>query len=231
MEIHNLTLDNCTTARGTVVVVDVCRAFTTAAYAFAAGAAKIYLVSRVDEAFALREKIPGALLMGEESGLPIPGFDYWNSPSEIAGLDLTGRTLIQRTSAGTQGVVRTKHAERLIAASFVCASATAQDIRQAKPDTVTFVNTGVWKNFGDEDKACSDYIARLIQGSEPNPDPYIERARSWVKNLERFSDLHVRQRFLNDLEYCLKVDRFNFCMVVTVQDSLIWINRPDHGGN
>lgn len=38
MQIKTYTLDNCTDARGVVVVIDVMRAFTTAAYAFAAGA-------------------------------------------------------------------------------------------------------------------------------------------------------------------------------------------------
>jgi 2-phosphosulfolactate phosphatase len=43
-----LTLDDCTTARGTVIVIDVLRAFSTAAYTFAAGASEILLVSAVE---------------------------------------------------------------------------------------------------------------------------------------------------------------------------------------
>ena len=46
---------------GVVVVIDVLRAFTTAAFAFAAGAREIVLVSTVDEALALRERLAGAL--------------------------------------------------------------------------------------------------------------------------------------------------------------------------
>ena len=38
MKIHYATLESCHDATGTVVVIDVLRAFTTAAYAFAAGA-------------------------------------------------------------------------------------------------------------------------------------------------------------------------------------------------
>ena len=44
--------------RGSVVVIDVLRAFTTAAYAFAAGAREILLTSTVEEAFALRARLP-----------------------------------------------------------------------------------------------------------------------------------------------------------------------------
>jgi len=44
---------------GVVVAVDVLRAFTTAAYAFAAGATSICLVSTVAEALELARSIPG----------------------------------------------------------------------------------------------------------------------------------------------------------------------------
>ncbi len=90
-------------ARGVVIVIDVIRAFTVAAYAFAGGAARLWLVSAVDEAFALREREPGALLAGEVGGRLIPGFDFNNSPSLMAATEVHGRLLIQRTGAGTQG--------------------------------------------------------------------------------------------------------------------------------
>ena len=90
---------------GVVVAVDVLRAFTTAAYAFAAGAAAIWLVAGVEEALELGRRIPGALVMGEERGRRPPGFDLSNSPVEASRADLGGRVLVQRTSAGTQGVI------------------------------------------------------------------------------------------------------------------------------
>jgi 2-phosphosulfolactate phosphatase len=63
MEIRRTTLATCAGATGTVVVIDVLRAFTTAAYAFAAGALDITLVGEIEEAFALREANPDALLV------------------------------------------------------------------------------------------------------------------------------------------------------------------------
>ncbi|MEJ2353582.1 MAG: 2-phosphosulfolactate phosphatase [Anaerolineales bacterium] len=96
--------------QGTVVVIDVLRAFTTAAYAFWAGAADITLVATVAEALALRKAKPEMLIMGEVDGLPVEGFDFSNSPTEIAGQDLAGRHLVQRTSSGTQGVVLSRNA-------------------------------------------------------------------------------------------------------------------------
>ncbi len=35
----------------------------------------------------------------------MPGFDFSNSPAELAEADLAGYDVVQRTSAGTRGVV------------------------------------------------------------------------------------------------------------------------------
>ena len=106
---------------GPVVVVDVIRAFTTAAYAFGSGAAEIYLVGDVDEALAFKAAHPGTIALGENRGQRPEGFDYPNSPAMVSRVDLTGRTLVQRTSAGTRGVVAATGADRLWAASLACA--------------------------------------------------------------------------------------------------------------
>lgn len=103
--------------RGAVVVVDVLRAFTTAAYAFDSGAEAIYLVADVDEALAFKQAHPNSVAVGEAGGLKPEGFDHPNSPASVAKAQLDGRTVVQRTSAGTQGVVDAVHADRLWAAS------------------------------------------------------------------------------------------------------------------
>ncbi len=72
------------------MVVDVIRAFTTAAYAFDAGAAEIYLVSTVEEAVRFKAEHADVLLMGEEHGRRPAGFDFSNSPVAISRADLAG---------------------------------------------------------------------------------------------------------------------------------------------
>src|SRR5689334_14499102 len=98
---------------GVVVAVDVLRAFTTAAYAFAAGALSIVLVGGVAEAVEVGRSIPGALVMGEEHGRRPPGFDLSNSPVAASQADVAGRVLVQRTGAGVQGVLAATSADRL----------------------------------------------------------------------------------------------------------------------
>ena len=88
MEFKKETLKTCSQATGLVVVIDVIRAFTTAAFAFAAGANSITLVSTVEGATQLRDQIPDGLIMGEVMGLPPDGFDFGNSPSALVGADL-----------------------------------------------------------------------------------------------------------------------------------------------
>jgi len=220
MKIRQATLETCSEATGTVIAIDVIRAFTTAAFAFAAGVRDIVLVGEVEEALALRQRMPGSLVMGEVSGLRPEGFDYGNSPSALVGLDLSGRRLIQRTSAGTQGVVRSRRAEALLASSFVCASATASYLKHQSPEFVTFVVTGVFPGAdGDEDFACADYLAALLRDESPNVAPYLQRVRDSSEG--HFFDESPPRSPLSDLECCLSVNCFDFAMVVERRNGLL----------
>jgi 2-phosphosulfolactate phosphatase len=221
MQFNYATLETCAAATGAVVAIDVIRAFTTAAYAFAAGAHDIILADTVAEALILRRQIPGALVMGELDGLPVAGFDFSNSPSELAEVNLAGRRLIQRTSAGTQGLIRSRQADRLLGASFVCAGATARYLKKQAPDKLTFVITGViYDRDGDEDLACADYLAALLSGESPDPAPYLQRVRQSTSG-RMFADPTHPEFPPADLERCVEVDRFDFAMVVSRQEGLL----------
>src|SRR5262249_8681441 len=132
----------------------------------------------VEEALALRARFPGALAMGEVGGYPIDGFDFGNSPSALLGQNLSGRRVIQRTSAGTQGLVRSLKADMLFAGSFGCGAATARAIARSAPESVTLVATGVFPGRdGDEDIACADYLAALLRGEPIDIAALLRRVR------------------------------------------------------
>lgn len=214
MRFHHVSLENCETATGLVVVIDVLRAFTTAAFAFAAGAEDIYLASTVEQAFALRERINNSMIMGEVDGLPVKGFDFGNSPPQFDRIDLAGVHLIQRTSSGTQGAVRSRYAENLLAASFSNAGATAEYIHSLTPSEVTFVITGLRPGgWGDEDRACADFIEARLSHNNIEPGAYLQRVRD-SKPGQLFQDPNFPQYPTGDLDYCLGVDRFDFIMPV-----------------
>ena len=81
-------------ARGTVVVIDVFRAFTCEPLMYYYGAEKVYLESDIVKC---RETQGEVLLVGEDNERPIEGFDLTNSPSLIMkkGRDFfAGKTVI-----------------------------------------------------------------------------------------------------------------------------------------
>lgn len=218
--IHRVSREQADQAEGIVIVIDVIRAFTVAAYAFAGGATDLWLVRTVEEAHALRERDPGVLLAGEIGGRLIPGFDLNNSPHNMAQADVRGRRLIQRTGAGTQGAVRARNATHLLVASLANARATARYVAQLSASTglpITFLPTE--STSGDilrnEDKYCADYITALIQQPETAPDLLRDR----------IARLHAEGRFYHwgeakdedfpagDLEKILAADCFDFVMV------------------
>ncbi len=214
MKFHYTNLEDCHTAKGIVVVVDVLRAFSTAAYAFSCGAREIILVSSVEEALALREQIPNSKAMGEVGGLAPEGFDFGNSPTFIAREDLSGITLIQRTGAGTQGAVRSQNAEVMLASSFVVANATVTLINNLRASEVTFVVTGKTFSGGDEDLACAEYLEELLKGNSPDTKPFIKRvfdSRDALQHLDPREIAFPR----SDLDYCTQIDKFDFAMPVT----------------
>jgi 2-phosphosulfolactate phosphatase len=222
MRLERATLDNCHLATDLVVAIDVLRAFTTAAYLFDAGVVEILLVSGVEDAFALRQERPECLILGEVAGIKVPGFDLPNSPSEILrkGKSLVGRRIIQRTSAGTQGVVLARSARVILAASLVNATATCQYIRSASPDVVTCVQTGLYpeEGWGDEDVACADYLEQSLRGEEIDRESILRRVRRSKSGLH-FNG--TRSDFPpDDLELALRIDCFDFAMMVERNDHL-----------
>jgi 2-phosphosulfolactate phosphatase len=215
MQIHRINLESHIHEQDTSVVIDVLRAFTTSAYAFAAGAREIFPVSMVEDAFSLRQELGNGILMGEVNGVPIDGFDVGNSPSALLKLDLSNERIILRTSAGTQGIVRSVNSRNILAASLCCASATVRAIREINPGSITFVETGRFKDgWGDEDSACTDFLLGHLLGSHINQNLIIQRVRD-SKSGKRFLDPNDSIFPYDDLEMAVQVDQFDFAMEVS----------------
>jgi len=203
---------------GAVVAVDVIRAFTTAAYAFAAGARYIYLVDTVDDALALKHAEPDVLLMGEDHGRRPPGFDFSNSPVAVAGADLDGRVLVQRTSAGTRGVVAARSATRLWCASLVCASATASAVLASGLGSPTYVITGNFEDRADMNGADDLATAELIERARVGEELDATRTAAFIAASDeaaRLVHLGDADAHRDDIAYATRVDAFDFAMEVS----------------
>ena len=206
---------------GAVVVVDVIRAFTTAAYAFGSGASEIYLVDSVEDALADKVAHPGTLALGEDRGLRPEGFDFPNSPAMVRAADLDGRTLVQRTSAGTRGVIAAVDADRLWAASLACALATARAVAAADLGEPTYVITGRFADkpgaSGHDDMLAAALIERARTGEPLAAD---DTARELLATEEARKTLALGPEHCDptDIELAAVVDAFEFAMEVQRTD-------------
>ena len=201
-------------ARGLTVIIDVFRAFTTAAFVMNNGARKILPVETVDEAFELKKKNPDYILMGERKGIKVEGFDLGNSPFEIKDLDFTYKTVIMTTSAGTQGIVNAKNANEIIPGSFVYVNAIVKYIKNKNPSVVTIVamgESGVEKS--DEDELCAKYIKDLLEGGHPDFDEIKNYLRTYKSSLKFLDD--SRAEFpKGDFDCAMAIDSFDFVLKV-----------------
>ena len=217
ISIHSL-LEGATRATGTVAIIDVFRAFTTAAVALANGASKIVMVRTVEEALALREAGIGQICMGEVSGRAPDGFDFGNSPFEISTVDFLGKTIIQRTSAGTQGIVAARQAHRLYAASLVTAEATVRAILSGSPDQVSLVamgDNGIKRT--DEDELCAIHLQNRMEGRPGDADA-IRRLILAGGEVGRFHDPARPYLHPEDGDIALDIDRYDFAVRVEFED-------------
>ncbi|MFI8215548.1 2-phosphosulfolactate phosphatase [Streptomyces sp. NPDC085932] len=203
------------------VVVDVMRAFTVAAWAFARGAERIVLASTVDEALALKEGRPDWLAL--KDGAPAAGFDAVNSPGQLRSRDFTGRTLVQKTTAGTVGALAVADAPLVLCASFVVAGPTARFLRARRAGPVTFVVTGE-EGRAEEDLACAEYIGHRMSATAVEAAPYLHRARTSRAAAELTSGTREGSH-PDDVGLCLELDRFPFAMRVRREESLTVLRR------
>lgn len=174
------------------------------AFARGGGAEKIVLAESPDEALSLKARHPQWVAL--KDGSPAPGFDAVNSPGLLRSLDLAGRTVVQKATAGTVGALAVKEASLVLCAGFVVAEATARLLRARGSDRVTFVVTGE-DGQADEDLACAQYIARRATG--PGRMPPSSSAALPGRAPPPSRPRGVRQGVHPDgVALCLEVDRF-----------------------
>ena len=208
-------------AEGTVIIIDVFRAFTTAAIAFDRGADHIVLVAEIEEALALRDRGVGDLLMGEVDGTRPEGFDYGNSPFEISTADMAGKTIVQSTRAGTVGVAAATKAKSIYLGSFTVAEATVKALKRENPELVSIIAMGDRGEYrSDEDEQCALYLRNLLEGRKPSE----EAVRSVVMEggqTQKFFDPAQSQYHPEDVELALQLNRYPFAMRIAKEDGLL----------
>ena len=219
-------IEGARSASGITVIIDVFRCFTTEAVAFEKGAKKIILVAEIEEAFDLKADGVGDILMGEVGGKKPEGFDYGNSPFELLGADLKGKTIIQSTRAGTVGVTNASGADLIYGGSLAVASATVRALKAHNPSKVTLVAMGSEGMIrADEDEQCALYLRNLLQGRVPD----IEAVKSLImagEESQKYDDPETPQWPMEDREMALNIDSHDFALRISIEDGF-FISQPE----
>jgi 2-phosphosulfolactate phosphatase len=199
-------------ARGVAVIIDVFRAFSVEAYAFARGAALSIPVAEIEAARQLKAENPQAILLGERHARPLPGFDCGNSPTELERLTVKDRMLIHTTHSGTQGLANAINADDVITGALVNCAAIVRYLKARQPAQVTLVRMGHEAlERCDEDDLCAELIASRLRDESPVTSTIRDRLRQ-ASSAKKFFDPACDWAPERDFELCTEVDIFDFVL-------------------
>jgi 2-phosphosulfolactate phosphatase len=198
-----------------VVVIDVFRAFTTAAHILKAGP-KVYILASKSSVLAnLAEQYESPLLIGKaEKGTNLV-YDIPNSPTRLQDLVIRNRNVLHRTQAGANGVLLAKKADVVLLASFVNATATAQYIKSLQNPRVIILpmgHEGLKPSL--EDELCAQYIKKKLEGKKLDISKYIAKLKTGSGSYFFAKDQY--QYPSTDFNLCLEIDSFNFAIIAKV---------------
>jgi len=210
----------------TCVVFDVLRATSTIVTALAAGASGVQPVCEIAEAITLRHAQPEVLLAGERDGLRIGAaltggieFDFGNSPREFTAEKVCGKTIAITTTNGTCALRACAGAGKVLIASFLNLTATAEFLRRENSEHICIVCAGTGEDAALEDTLAAGALCDALKLSDA--DSEIEDSALIARGafLEARCDLaHAigearnARRLLSqaelrdDVEFCLRVD-------------------------
>lgn len=151
-------------------VTDALRATTSVVAALAAGATAVVPFTEEGEARAWAAQ-HGAVLAGERSCVPPPGFDLGNSPASFSPAAVGGREIAMWTTNGTRALAAaTAGGGDVMAFALVNAAAVADHLRRARCRRLAIVCAGTNGAFSLEDAfSAGALIDRLSAGGDDLP--------------------------------------------------------------
>lgn len=147
------------------IVVDVLRATSTMTQALASGYERVLCCAEIDDARTLAQTEGPAKLAGERRLEHIEGFDFGNSPRELAG-EPAATTLVLTTTNGTRLLVAAaERFEHVLVGSLLNLEAVATAARESGED-VAVLCAGVLGELALDDAYCAGRIVSAL-GGEP----------------------------------------------------------------
>jgi 2-phosphosulfolactate phosphatase len=191
------------------IVVDVLRATSTITQALAAGYTRVLCCAEIDEARALAAESESAKLAGERRLEHIEGFDFGNSPREVAG-EPAAETLVLTTTNGTRLLVSAAaRFEYVYIGSLLNLDAVASAARAHDSD-VAVLCAGVLGELALDDAYCAGRIAAVLGGDRTDSaTAAIRLAESYGDAREALgasrSGWNLRRHGLDaDIEWCAR---------------------------
>ena len=197
----------------TCVVFDVLRATSSMITALANGAAEIHPVKTIEEALALRETMPDAVLGGERHGERIDGFDVGNNPFEYTAL--AGRRIISTTTNGTIALRACEGAGRVLVGALLNLGALRDELACSRPAEVLLVCAGTFETFALEDAVAAGLLADAFPDAELTDAAaaLVAVARRFPSPLDgllaaRNGRALVNRGWRDQVEWCGQLSRF-----------------------
>ena len=191
------------------IVVDVLRATSTMTQAIAAGYRRVLCCAEIEEARALAETEGPAKLAGERRLEAIPGFDFGNSPREVAEKPEVD-TLILTTTNGTRLLVSAAaRFEHVYVGSLLNLDAVAAAAGGHGQD-VAVLCAGILGELALDDAYCAGRIAEALAGDRTDSaTAAIRLAQSYADAREALgagrSAWNLRRHGLEaDIEWCAR---------------------------
>ena len=196
-----------------MVIIDVFRAFTTAAYALDQNPKHYFLTNKTSVVERLIKEHPGAFLIGKPEIGQTLKYHIPNSPTRVQKHDLKGKTIIHRTEAGAKGVLESRSAVTplILVISFPNIVATAKYLKQFDRKTITIKpmgHEGITASL--EDTLLAEFLKSLLDGETIDMEPFMKELKAGPGKY--FFQEDQWQYPEDDFKKCLEIDRFNFVM-------------------
>lgn len=209
-----------------VVVIDVFRAFSTAAYVLDRSPASYIFSKNTTTIVKIASQHEQPLLIGKpEIGANLI-YHIPNSPTRSLQTEVTGKNVLHRTEAGAKGVLLAKDADIVLVTSFVNSGATARYIRKFPKAKVIIMPMGHEGNTPTlEDNLCGQYIVALINGKLFDIQQFLPELKQGSGKY--FFGNDQWQYPSTDFHLCLDINRFNFPICAYVKDDYAILARCD----
>ncbi len=143
-----------------VMLIDVLRTSTVAPVLFERGLETLALTPSLRSARGAARQ--GWLLLGERQGVPAEGFNYGNSPAELAGMDFSGRRAVMVSENLPRWLATVAGARRVLLASLYNAAAAAEVASRQAQERIDLVGCGFEGEPDLDDALAAGLLAAVL---------------------------------------------------------------------